>query len=106
MKKFLALLTIISIFGVNSVQATNYNPPTNIIGPVHPITPPPPVPPSPNPPSPEPFSGHSSINGSKNNNSALTAVLIGVGVVVAGIIIYNLVDDSWTTNEKGVVYRF
>lgn len=40
------------------------------------------------------------------NNVARTLFITGL-VVVAGIIIYNAGEQSrWTTNEKGVVYRF
>jgi len=40
------------------------------------------------------------------NNVARTAVIVGTAVI-AGVIIYQLGKESrWTTNEKGVVYRF
>ena len=40
------------------------------------------------------------------NNVARTAVIVGA-VVIAGVIIYHLGEESrFTTNEKGVVYRF
>lgn len=40
------------------------------------------------------------------NNVARTVVFLGVATI-AGIIIYQAGKESrWTTNEKGVVYRF
>ncbi len=40
------------------------------------------------------------------NNVARTAVIVGA-VVIAGIIVYHLGEESrFTANEKGVVYRF
>ena len=40
------------------------------------------------------------------NNVARTLVITGL-VVIAGVIIYHAGEQSrWTTNEKGVVYRF
>lgn len=40
------------------------------------------------------------------NNVARTAVIVGF-TVIAGVIIYKLGQNSrWTTNEKGVTYRF
>lgn len=40
------------------------------------------------------------------NNVARTAVIVGA-VVIATVVVYQLGKESrWTTNEKGVVYRF
>lgn len=40
------------------------------------------------------------------NNVARTAAIVGV-VVIASVVIYELGRESrWTTNDKGVVYRF
>lgn len=40
------------------------------------------------------------------NNVARTAAIVGV-VVIASVVIYELGRESrWTTNDKGIVYRF
>lgn len=52
---------------------------------------------------------HVGYNHGKNDayaNVARTAVIVGA-VVIATVVIYQLGKESrWTTNEKGVVYRF
>lgn len=50
--------------------------------------------------------GYSDGKTAAYNNVARTAVIVGFAVI-AGVIIYKLGQNSrWTTNEKGVAYRF
>ena len=39
------------------------------------------------------------------DNTIKTVAIIG-GVLVIGVILYEWANPHWTTNEKGIVYRF
>lgn len=39
------------------------------------------------------------------NNAIRTVAIVGA-VAIAGIIIYEISNPRWTTNENGIVYRF